>query len=127
MSVLLVGLFADTSLLLASVGLYGTLACSVGRRSREIGIRVALGARREAVSRLVWREGMILVGIGLFIGLVISFALSRLLTMFLYGVGPNDSLTFDAVCLLLSLTGLLACYFPARRAARINPIAVLRE
>jgi putative ABC transport system permease protein len=120
------GVFGAVGLLLASVGVYAILAYSVAVRKREIGIRMALGAAGPGVVRMVLRQGMTLVGIGLALGLVGAWALTRLLRGMLYGVSPMDPLALAAGALLLSLIGLVACTLPARRAARIDPIAALR-
>ena len=123
----LLGTFAAVALLLAVVGIYSVLAYSVRRRTAEIGIRMALGAQIGDVLRLVLGEGMGLVLAGLAFGLVGSLALSRFLRSLLYGVGSTDVPTFVAVAALLSLAALGACYLPARRAMRIDPMAALRE
>jgi len=122
----LVGAFAALALLLAAIGIYGVIAYSVRTRTTEIGIRVAMGARGVDILRLILREGsaMILLGIGL--GTVGALALSRILAGFLFGVGATDPLTFGAVSALLLAVGLLACYLPARRASKLDPMAALR-
>ncbi len=118
--------FGSVGLLLASAGIYATLAYSVASRQREMGIRLALGATRSGVMRMVLRQGMTLVGIGLALGLAAACALTRLLRGMLYGVSPLDPLTLTAAALLLSLIALLACYVPARRATKVDPIEALR-
>jgi predicted permease len=122
----MLGLFGLLGLALASLGLYGVVSQAVSRRHREIGVRIALGADRREVMRLIVGEGMTLVGIGLGVGLVLSLAATRLLTSLLYGLSPTDPLTFLGVCLLLAAVAFLASYVPARRATRIDPIAALR-
>jgi len=126
LDLLLLGIFAALALLLAVVGIYGLLAYAVGRRTREIGIRLALGARPAAMLRLVIGEGMKLVIAGLALGTVASLALTRLMRSLLYGVRPADPVTFGAVALLLVAAGALACYLPARRAMKIDPLTALR-
>jgi ABC-type antimicrobial peptide transport system permease subunit len=120
------GVFGAIGLLLAGVGVYAILAHSVASREREIGIRVALGAAGPGVVRMVLRQGMTLVGIGIGLGLAGAWALTRFLRGMLYGVSPTDPLALAAGALLLSLIALLACYLPARRAARIDPMVALR-
>jgi predicted permease len=113
-------------LILASVGLYGTIAYSVGRRTREIGIRVALGAHSGTVLAMILREGMLLASLGLAIGLGLAAALTRLVSSYLVGVSALDALTFGSMAALLTLVALAASYIPARRAAAIDPVRALK-
>jgi putative ABC transport system permease protein len=119
--------FAGVGLLLSAIGIYGVLAYSVARRTREIGIRMALGAARREVMRLIVTQGMRLVGIGAVVGLVGVSAGSRVLRSFLFGIGPNDSLTYISVLILVGAVALFACWLPARRAARVHPMEALRN
>jgi predicted permease len=123
---LLVGLFATAALVLAAVGLYGVVAFFVTRRTQEIGIRVAIGAQRSDVLRLVLGEGARMAGLGIVIGIVASLAITRLVSSLLFGISATDPLTFSGVAVLLSLVALAATYIPARRAMRINPVTALR-
>jgi putative ABC transport system permease protein len=123
----LLGIFAGLALLLASIGLYGVLAYAVTQRSREIGLRMALGASTSSVTAIVVRHGMVLTGIGLALGLTASWAATRALKTALYGITPTDPTTFAGVAGLLAMVALAACLIPARRAARVDPIVVLRE
>jgi predicted permease len=118
--------YALVALLLASIGLYGVLAYSVSQRTHEIGIRRTLGAERRDVFRLVVGQGMILTVMGLGIGIMGALGLTRFLSSMLYGVTPNDPLTFASMSLLLTGVALLACYIPARRAAKVDPMVALR-
>jgi putative ABC transport system permease protein len=124
---LLAGVFAGAALLLAAVGLYGLVAHSVTRRTQEIGIRMALGAQRADVVRLVVGEGARLAVAGVALGLALSIALTRLISSLLFGVTAVDPVTFLLVAALLSAVAILACYIPARRAMRIDPIVALRH
>lgn len=122
----LLGLFAASALLLAVIGLYGLMAYSVAQRTSEIGIRLALGAQSGDVMRMIVSDGLRLVGIGIAIGIAGAFALSRVLTQFLYGVVPNDPATFITVSVILVLVAVAACWIPARRAMRVDPMVALR-
>jgi putative ABC transport system permease protein len=115
------------ALLLAAVGIYGVMAYSVGRRAHEIGVRMALGARAAEVFAMVVGQGLRLSGWGAALGLVGALGLSRVLAGLLHGVSPTDPLTFAAVTLLLTAVAALACFLPARRAARVDPLVALRE
>jgi putative ABC transport system permease protein len=120
------GSFAAVALLLALSGIYGVISHAVSQRTREIGIRMALGARRQDVLRLILGEGGRLALAGVALGLVVSFLATQSLRALLYGVTPTDPLTFAAVALLLTATALIACYLPARRASRLDPMLTLR-
>jgi putative ABC transport system permease protein len=124
--VLLVGLFAAAALALAAVGIYGVVAFSVTRRTQEIGIRMALGAQRRNVLRLVVGEGAWLALLGVAIGVAASLLITRLLSSLLFGVSATDPITFAGVAALLSLVSVLASYIPARRAMRLDPNSALR-
>jgi putative ABC transport system permease protein len=124
---LLLGIFALLALILASVGIYGLTAYAVGQRTHEIGIRMALGAQRRNVLRLILVEGARLVFVGILIGLAGGLILTRLMRSMLFEVKPADPATYSAVAILLAVLALLACYVPARRAARIEPMVALRH
>jgi putative ABC transport system permease protein len=125
-SMLLLGSFGAIALLLATIGIYAVISYSVMQRTQEIGIRMALGAERRSVFAMVMSQGARLAGVGIAIGLLASLGAARLIAGFLYGVQPTDPLTFAAVSLLLVGVALLACYLPARRATRVDPIVALR-
>ena len=122
----LLGAFAGLALLLSSIGIYGVLSYAVTQRSRELGLRIALGASAGSVMRMVVARGLSLTAAGLAIGLALALAVTRTLQSLLYGVGAADPSTFGAVVALLAGIALVACYVPARRAARVDPIEVLR-
>jgi putative ABC transport system permease protein len=124
-SMFLLGGFAALALILAAVGIYGVLAQSVSQRTHEIGIRMALGAQTRDVLKLIVRQGMSLTAIGIIVGLAGAFALTRLLTSLLFGVGATDPITFLWIPVLLAAVSFFACYLPARRAARLDPIKAL--
>ena len=123
----LLAAFGLLALLLAALGIGGVLATSVSRRTQELGIRMALGARRGTLLRMVLGEGVALAVIGLGLGLPVAFALTRLMSTLLFEVSPRDPLTFAAVGALLLVVALLASYIPARRATAIDPMAALRR
>jgi len=125
-SLLLYVSFAAIALALAAVGIYGVMAFAVSQRSHEIGIRMALGASRDRVVRMILREGAMLAGAGLLLGLGGAYFVGRAMQSTLYGVGAIDLTAFSAVGAVLLIAALVACYFPARRAARIEPMRALR-
>ncbi len=123
---LVLSLFASVALVLAAVGIYGVISYAVAQRTREFGIRMALGAQPRSVQNLVIRQGLTLVVCGLLVGLACSLALTRFLSGFLFGIAPKDPVAFVGVSLLLGATAMLASYIPARRATRVDPLVALR-
>ena len=123
---MLLGGFALVALLLAMIGVYGVISYSVERRTNEIGIRMALGAERSSVFRLVLGEGMRLAIVGAIAGIFAALALTRLLASLLFGVSPHDPITYAVVALVLAVVAALACWLPAYRATRVDPIIALR-
>jgi ABC-type antimicrobial peptide transport system permease subunit len=123
----LVGGFAGLAVLLASIGIYGLLAYIVGQRSREIGIRMALGARRKDILSMFLRKGVALAGVGIVAGLVFSASTTFMMASLLYGVRPHDPAVFLIVPLLLFAVAVLASYIPAKRATKVDPMFALRE
>ena len=123
---MLTALFAWIALLMAAVGVYGVISFSVGQRTQELGIRMALGAQSKDVFSLVIFQGLTLTVLGLALGLASAFALTRFLESALYEVSATDPVTFAFISLLLAGVAILACYIPARRAARVDPMVALR-
>jgi ABC-type antimicrobial peptide transport system permease subunit len=123
----LLGTFAGVALLIAAIGVYGVLAYSVNQRTREIGLRMALGAQQAGVLRWIVGQGMLVAAAGIGIGLAGAFALSRLLASLLFGIQPRDPLTFTSVAVVLTAVAFAACLVPAIRASRVDPIVALRD
>jgi ABC-type antimicrobial peptide transport system permease subunit len=126
-TMLLLGSFAASALLLAAIGLYGVIAFGVTERAREIGVRLALGAQHTDVLRLFMQRGMLLTGIGIGIGIALALALGHLMSGLLYGVAPRDPITLVGVAVFLASVALLATYLPARRATELDPIVALKH
>jgi predicted lysophospholipase L1 biosynthesis ABC-type transport system permease subunit len=124
---LLLAAFAGLAVVLAAVGVYGVMSYSVSQRTRELGIRMALGAQPLSVLQLVTGDGMRLVGSGLLLGLMVALALTRLLRRLLYEITTTDPWTYVGVSLALLVIAFVACWIPARRAARLDPLAALRQ
>jgi putative ABC transport system permease protein len=126
MTLVLLGLFSGLALILGAIGIYGVISYSVAQRTHEIGVRIALGSPRRDVFRMIVGQGLRLAGIGITFGIVAAFGLARLMSSLLFGVSAADFETFAGVVALLLLVALLACYVPARRAMRVDPIVALR-
>jgi putative ABC transport system permease protein len=122
-----IGLFAGAALLLAAIGIYGLIAYSVTQRTREIGIRMALGATASGVVRLILRQALALTVLGIAAGVLLSFGLTRYISSLLFGVKPTDTVTFGAVALVLLVVTAVASFVPARRAMRVDPMTALRR
>jgi ABC-type antimicrobial peptide transport system permease subunit len=123
----LLSVFAGVALLLATIGIYGVVSYLVGQRTNEIGIRMALGAQQRDVLRMVLGQGGKMAAVGVTVGLVASFGLTRLMATMLFGVTPTDPFTFGGVAVILLAVVLLACWIPARRAMRVDPMVALRH
>jgi len=127
LTMILLGVFALLALVLACVGIYGVISYLVGERTREIGVRIALGARRSDVLRLILGQGAKMALVGVALGIAVALVLTRLIRNQLYGVSAHDPLTFAAVAFALVLVALAACYIPARRAMQVDPMVALRN
>jgi putative ABC transport system permease protein len=125
-TLLVFGIFAGLALVLAAVGLYGVMSYTVAQRTAEIGIRMALGAQRRDVMQAVLGQGMILTALGLVLGLAGALAVTRAAAKLLFGVSPTDPATFASIAAILAVVAFLACYIPARRAMKVDPIVALR-
>jgi putative ABC transport system permease protein len=125
-NMLLITILAGVALVLAAVGIYGVISYSVTQRTHEIGVRMALGANTSDVLKLVVRQGMLLAGIGLALGLLAAFAVTRIMASLLFAVSATDPVTYLGLAALLGTIALLACYIPARRATKVNPVTALR-
>jgi ABC-type antimicrobial peptide transport system permease subunit len=125
-SMLLLAIFAGVALVLAAVGIYGVMSYSVAQQTREIGIRMALGAQRSDVLRMTIKQGLKLVGLGLVIGLAAAFVLTRVMATLLFGISATDPLTFITISFVLLVVAMVASYIPSVRAMRVDPMVALR-
>ena len=125
-NMMLLAIFAGVAMVLAAIGIYGVIAYSVTQRTREIGIRMALGAQKTQMLGMVLRQSMILVAIGIVVGFLVALGVTRVMATLLYGVGANDVSIYAIVIALLGAAALLASYVPARRAMRVDPMVALR-
>ncbi|MGB6670739.1 MAG: FtsX-like permease family protein, partial [Candidatus Acidiferrum sp.] len=126
LAMMLLSVFSTLALVLSGIGIYGVISYLAGQRTHEIGVRMALGATSADVMRMVLGEGMRITLVGVGIGIVAALGLTRLIAKIIYGVGAADPITFGVVAILLTGVALLACYIPARRAMRVDPIVALR-
>jgi putative ABC transport system permease protein len=122
----LIGIFAVVALILAAIGIYGVISYSVSQQRQEIGIRLALGAEKRHIVAMVMKQGVYLVAGGVGVGLAASFGVTRLLASLLFGVSPNDPFIMSGIAVLIALVALLACFIPARRATKVDPMIALR-
>jgi len=121
------GIFGAAALFLAGVGVYGVLSFSVSQRTQEMGVRIALGAKQADVLRLVVKQGLMLAGIGVLLGLVGAFGITRVISSLLYNVTPTDPISFAGVAAFLTMIAVVASYLPARRATNVDPLVALRN
>ena len=125
-NMMLLGCFAGVAMILAAIGIYGVIACTVAQRTKEIGIRMALGAQKIDMLTMILRQSFTVIGIGLLVGLFGALAVTRLMSSLLYGVSANDLSIYAIVTIVLSGAALIATYFPARRAMAVDPMVALR-